>query len=157
MRPGMSASRVERVSIRVPSDLRYGEAARAMLDALTRRLEQETETPSLNAHVISAFSEAYNNVVEHAYHGRRTGAVDVSVEVASEGLTVCLTDEGDGFDMEGVDEPDLDALPEGGLGLLIIRSLMTRVGYERGDRNVLTMFKEFARPLAIKDDVQTEL
>lgn len=144
------------MSIRVPSDLRYGEATRAMLDTLALRLEKETETPSLRDHVISAYGEAFNNVVEHAYAGRRDGVVEVDVEVGPGGITVRLADRGAGFDLGGIEAPDLDSLPEGGLGLVIIRSLMTRVSYERGDRNVLTMHKAFASPLGFAKEPQHE-
>ncbi len=60
----MTTRSSERIRLEVPSDLRYGEATRAMLDMLSRRLEQETETVGLNTQVISSFNEAFNNVSE---------------------------------------------------------------------------------------------
>jgi serine/threonine-protein kinase RsbW len=154
----MGASRVDRISVTAPSDLRYGEALRAMLDALTRRLEVETRTPGLNHHVVSAFSEAWNNVVWHAYGGRRTELVEIAIEVAGDHLAVSLADRGAAFDIEAVKPPDLDAQPEGGLGLYIIRSTMSRVEHERVDgRNVIRMTKEFAEPLTLPDTLQEEV
>ena len=153
----MSADRIERISLSVPSDLRYGESTRAMLDALTQRLEEETGTENLGHHVISAFSEAFNNVVWHAYGGSRTETIQVNVEVAATGITVEMIDEGAGFDIDSVEDPDLPAMPEGGLGLWIIKSLMSHMSYDRGERNVITMTKEFAKPLTFKDDTQDEV
>ena len=153
----MGSERVEQVTLRVPSDLRYGEATRAYLDTLTRRLEEETATPSLNAHVISAFGEAFNNVVWHAYGGQRTGEVEITVEVAPAGITVKIADRGSSFDIDSVEDPDLPSMPEGGLGLWIIRSLMSTVTYERGEPNVITMVKDFQEPLTFSDDNQEEV
>lgn len=128
-----------------------------MLDALTKRLERETETEGLNAHVISAFSEAFNNVVQHAYSAK-VGMVEIDVEIATRGLQIAIADRGSGFAIAEVDEPDLESLPEGGLGLMIIRSFMSSVDYERrGDRNVLTMSKAFSQPLEFTKRPQVEV
>jgi serine/threonine-protein kinase RsbW len=152
----MSRGRTERVALSVPSDLRYGEAVRALLDALAKRLERETGTETLRAHVVSAFGEAFNNVVEHAYRGARDGRVEIEVVVDHAALHIAVTDEGASFDAAGVEEPDLDALPVGGLGLQIIRSFMTEARYTTtGARNTLRMRKDFARPLVLAGDRQT--
>jgi anti-sigma regulatory factor (Ser/Thr protein kinase) len=143
----MSSLNTERMSLRVPNHLRYGEAVRAMLDALTKRLERETETEGLNAHVISAFNEAFNNVVEHACSETNEETVEIEIELSQHKLKIAITDRGQGFAINDVAEPDLEALPEGGLGLMIIRSFMSSVDYEQlGDHNVLTMSKDFTKP-----------
>lgn len=157
MRDTMSSGRVERITLQVPSDLRYGEAVRSMLDALTKRLENETKTEGLNHHVISAFSEAFNNVVWHAYGGKRTEPVGVEVEISDSQIKLSLSDQGVRFDISSVEDPDLPSMPEGGLGLWIIRSLMTEVEYVQGEKNVLTMCKNFDQPLAFVDDLQEEV
>ena len=41
--------------------------------------------------------------------------------------------------------------------LWIIKSLMSRMSYDRGERNVITMTKDFAQPLTFKDDTQDEV
>lgn len=156
----MDNHRTERILLRVPSDLRYGEAARAMLDILTKRLEAETGTSGLNAQVISAFAEAFNNVVWHGYKGDRDGDVEIEITISPSSLKLSLADRGEGFDIDSVEEPDLTTLPERGLGLLIIRSMMSRVEYSRdeeGDRNVFTMIKDFDRPLVLTGERQVEV
>ena len=52
-----------------------------------------------------------------------------------------LIDYGNSFDIQSVREPDLDAMPESGLGLFIIRSFMDAVAYTPGQPNVLSMTK----------------
>ena len=48
---------------------------------------------------------------------------------------------GNSFDLAMVPAPDLDTLPESGLGLYIIRSFMDDVKYLAGTPNVLSMTK----------------
>jgi len=146
----MEEGRKELVTLAVPSDLRYGEALRALLDVLSRRLEGETRTPDLNAHVISAFNEAFNNAVQHGHGGSRDLQVDIEVTLSSGGITIAVADRGSGFDLDTIEAPDLEELPESGLGLMIIKAVMSSVSYHRdGDRNVLTMKKDFAHPLQL--------
>ncbi len=153
----VDSSRVDQLFFRVPSDLRYGEALRAMLDTLCRRLEDETKTRDLGNHVISAFGEAFNNAVWHAYRGCRTGDIEIDIQVTATSLKLSMADYGKGFDMKDVKCPDFTNLPEGGLGLWIIRSYMTSVKYHRGKKNILVMEKHFAQPLALSDELQEKI
>lgn len=124
-----------------------------MIDVLTRRLEHQTTTPELNAHVISAFNEAFNNIVEHAYRGEPTGVVAIEITLSSTSLAISFIDRGIGFDVDDVEQPDLESLPERGLGLVIIRSVMSRIDYRRkGDRNILSLEKDFVSPLVMGDE-----
>src|SRR5690242_19178182 len=82
--------------------------------------------------VVSAFSEAFNNVVLHSYRDRQ-GDVDVQMTVAPGVMTLRLGDRGAGFDPHAVPAPDLDTLPESGLGLFIIMRAMDDVRWSRDD------------------------
>lgn len=127
-----------------PSRLEYRDAARAFLAFVFERFASRQAMPSDAAHrVISAFVEAFNNAVKHAYRGRTTpGPIEVELLISPERLRLRVIDEGNSFKPENVPEPDLDALPEGGMGLFIMRSFMDSVEYHReGARNVLTMEK----------------
>ncbi len=127
----------------VPGRLQYRDAARTFLAYVCDELSGRGAFPEDVGHqVVSAFVEAFNNAVIHAYHGMPSGPVEVALEVGRGELEVRVTDRGQSFAPETVPEPDLDALPEGGLGLFIIRNFMDDVCYERvGDKNVLTMTK----------------
>lgn len=135
---------VEHFRFVVPGRLEYRDAARAFLAYVCERLAgRGLLPPDLGHRVISAFVEAFNNAVIHAYKGDEPGPVEVQMEVHPSHLSVRVLDAGRTFAPESVPEPDLDALPEGGLGLFIIRNFMDRVDYTRqGDRNVLTMEKD---------------
>jgi serine/threonine-protein kinase RsbW len=133
----------ERFRFVVPGRLEYRDAARAFLTYVCEQLAQQDKLPEEIGHrVISSFVEAFNNAVIHAYRGLEPGAVEVEMEVHENLLRVKICDRGRSFVPERVPEPDLDALPEGGLGLFIIRNFMDDVHYGRvGETNVLTMEK----------------
>jgi len=91
--------------------------------------------------VISAFGEAFNNVVLHG-QGKYEGDLEIEVEPGEQCLTIRLLDYGNAtFDLDSVPLPDLDSLPEHGLGIFIIRSFMDDVTFSPGTPNVLSMTK----------------
>ena len=93
------------------------------------------------AHLVSAVGEAYNNIVLHGYAGRETGSVKVQIENCSEWMRVIIKDWGAGFDPAQALPPDLEALPESGLGVFIMRSFVDEISYTAGSPNVLTLMK----------------
>lgn len=127
----------------LPGRLEYRDAARSFISYVCERLTKTYHLPEDLGHgVISAFIEAFNNAVIHAYRGRPIGPVEVEITVDTDALKLRIIDEGRGFRPENVPEPDLDALPEGGMGLFIMRSFMDSVEYQREhEKNVLTMVK----------------
>lgn len=132
----------------VPARLEYRDAARGFLAFICRTLVENRVLPAGAEHeVASAFVEAFNNAAVHAYRDLPPGDVEVEMRVDRRELEVEVSDFGRRFEPSGVPEPDLEALPEGGLGLFIIRNFMDRVRYEsRAGRNVLTMSKNLAAP-----------
>jgi serine/threonine-protein kinase RsbW len=90
--------------------------------------------------VVTAVSEAFNNIVLHAYAGREDGIIEMNIRTRRNYISVELRDFGDSFDPDKVPEPDLDRLPESGLGMFIIKELM-EVSYRPGRPNVLTLTK----------------
>jgi serine/threonine-protein kinase RsbW len=94
------------------------------------------------AHVVSAVSEAFNNVVLHGYAGQPggQGLIDLAIELEPDGIRVEMRDWGASFDPTSVPVPQLDAMPESGLGLYIMRSFMD-VDYRPGHPNLLTLSK----------------
>jgi len=102
------------------------------------------------ARVELAVAEALNNVIRHAYHGESGHPIEVTFVLESAQFTIEVADEGDAmppsqpvvFDF---DPADVAHLPEGGMGLYIIHSVMDRVEYRRlGDRNALSMSHRLA-------------
>ncbi len=76
--------------------------------------------------VVSAFSEALNNVVIHGGVSPED-EVEIEIDLGEDRLTLRLKDYGMSFDPRTVPSPDLDALPESGMGAFIIMSFMDQV------------------------------
>jgi serine/threonine-protein kinase RsbW len=99
--------------------------------------------------VVSAFSEAFNNVVLHGYAGVPRGDIEVTLSHAlvapdTVELRVSMKDTGRTFDPgQHLELPD--EMPERGMGLFIMRSFTDELLYEPGPPNVLTLVKR-AKP-----------
>ncbi|HEX8952269.1 MAG TPA: ATP-binding protein [Polyangia bacterium] len=136
------------IHLRVPGTLRYRDLAVRVVGAACKLVGTPDETttgPIRNTEwdneVVSAFGEAFNNAAIHSYDGRKPGDVEIEVETGLTAITIRLIDHGNSFALEDVPVPDLEALPESGLGLYIIRSFMDEVKYVAGSPNVLSMTK----------------
>ena len=73
-----------------------------------------------------AISEACTNAIKHSLEERFT----IIYTMIENGLTIEIIDNGRGYDIKEVSEPDLDNLKESGMGLFIIQSLMDEVKVE---------------------------
>jgi serine/threonine-protein kinase RsbW len=95
--------------------------------------------------------EAVNNAIKHAYEGEEGHAVEVNITYSSKKIVLDISDEGKPMSLYhpgllDFDPEDLKALPEHGLGLYIINSVMDEVTYtSEGDRNTLRMTKKLYR------------
>jgi serine/threonine-protein kinase RsbW len=135
-----------RLSIQLPCDLLYRDAVGALIHQLCLNLEQQGAEPGLGIQVVSAFNEAFNNLVQHARAA--PGLVDVLVEISATKLAIELKDDGVPYDYDNVKDPDLDQLPESGLGIFIMRSFMSEIQYTPGGgnaKNVLRMSRTLKR------------
>jgi serine/threonine-protein kinase RsbW len=102
------------------------------------------------AHIELALVEAVNNVVRHAYRGESGHWVEVVFTAENGTISLEVADEGQPmpprpapvFDF---DPEDLPNLPEGGMGLYLIHSVMDTVEYHSHEgRNALVMTHRIA-------------
>lgn len=135
------------IRLRVPGALKYRDLAVRAVAAACKLVggDSPRERAEFDDQVISAFGEAFNNAALHSYRGRAPGDVEIDLEVGAESITIRMRDFGDSFDIEHVPEPDLDTLPESGLGIYIIKSFMDEVRYHAGEPNELLMKKSLVR------------
>ena len=99
--------------------------------------------------VISAFGEAFNNIAIHSYgRGSLEGDIEIEIDVHRDGIVLRIRDEGRSFALESVPAPNLQEMPEAGLGLYIIRSFVDEISYQPGPPNVLTLTKNLSRKMA---------
>jgi len=93
--------------------------------------------------------EAVTNAVKHAYLGQPDHEVDLIVSMDPQQIKFQVCDTG--IAMKSLEEASMDfdpedhqSVPEGGMGLFIIQTVMDDVTYETvGETNILTMRKLF--------------
>jgi serine/threonine-protein kinase RsbW len=90
---------------------------------------------------VTAFGEAFNNIVIHGYRDRSDGMLDVEAELTPQRITLRLKDNGHACDLGEIKTPDLDSMPEGGMGVFMIYALVDEVVYQSGIPNVLSLTK----------------
>src|SRR5574344_328480 len=93
-------------------------------------------TPSATMEINLALEEAIVNVILYAYpKGEDFHHIQLSVENTGNQLTFVLTDSGVAFDPTKIPEADtslpIEERPIGGLGILLVRKIMTSVTYQR--------------------------
>ena len=142
------------VAIRVHARLCARDAVAEVLRSVCRLAERDGRERELEWRVVTAFNEAFNNVVNYAYAPGQHGDVCIDVTVDAARLVLELRDDGYGFDFEARSRaplPELDALDAGGMGLFLIRNAMSSVSYERGAPNRLRMIREFETDADVRD------
>lgn len=91
--------------------------------------------------------EAVTNVIKHAYHLEGGHSVELEIQVCRDRLTFKLRDSGESMDVSRIvplqfDPSNPETLPESGMGIFILKSLMDEIDYEVIDgRNVMRMSK----------------
>ncbi len=98
--------------------------------------------------------EAVNNVIEHGYEGQPGRDVGVEVSVQLDRIVIEVVDQAAPMKSDVLahaaaeivfDETNIDSLPEGGMGLALIRMNMDEVEYHSGSgENRLRMVKRIA-------------
>ena len=122
-------------------------AARDGIAEVMRWLHAMGLPPVAAGNVEIAFTEAVNNIVEHAYDGCTRHKIAVRARLSRTELELRLVDNGRPLPGGHVPRrPDLDldrprdALPEGGFGWTMIQQLTGHIRYQRrSGRNVLTL------------------
>ena len=123
----------------------------AEIERLRRKLVQFCELHDVSGRAVYAFNlaldEVLTNVIRHGYVDKTVREISVRVALSGDELSAVIED--DGREFNPVNFPRVNcALPledrePGGLGIHLVRSLVSRMEYKRdGDRNVLTIRKK---------------
>ena len=94
-----------------------------------------------------ALDEMITNVAQHAYPGSEEHHFTLQITVSNEEFVARIEDDGVEFNPTEHPIPDLDAPLEerkvGGLGIYLVRQIMTSVEYQRvAGKNVVTLRKK---------------
>ena len=113
------------------------------VSSVAERLNLE---PSLSSQLTLAVEEAVVNVMSYAYPLGTEGDITVEAKATEQWLKFFITDQGKAFDPTQGGKADIslsaEERPIGGLGILLVRSLMDSINYERYEgKNVLTLKK----------------
>ncbi|WP_455637744.1 ATP-binding protein [Parabacteroides sp.] len=94
-----------------------------------------------------AVEEVVTNVILYAYPDRKDQDIRIDMSLENGLLTIVITDNGIAFNPLEREEPDIslpmEERPIGGLGIYLVKQLMTNVTYTRSsEKNTLTMTKK---------------
>jgi serine/threonine-protein kinase RsbW len=128
----------------IPSDLRLLSLARTYVETMCRYADLDraaTEAAVLATH------EAVNNIIRHAHQDHPDAQLQIECRPCSDGIEICLLDEGAPFDLSGVPHLKPGELRIGGRGVFLMRTLMDELTcVPRGERgNALRMVKRRGR------------
>jgi anti-sigma regulatory factor (Ser/Thr protein kinase) len=128
------------VKLNFPSDPRYLGVVRGAIErfaALVGFDEEDCRWITLAVH------EALTNVIRHAYHNNHDQPVELRLRERDEGIEVVMVDHGTGVKQEEMCGRDLNDVRPGGLGLHMIREIMSETQYlPLEGRNELHLFKK---------------
>jgi anti-sigma regulatory factor (Ser/Thr protein kinase) len=102
------------------------------------------------ADLVLAAGELCNNSIKHAYQGVAGQPIHLSFRASEDEIAIEVEDFGVPFDPSRYVPPDLDAIPDHGLGLHLVNRIADRVAFdvvrERGTRWTLIRHRPGRRP-----------
>jgi serine/threonine-protein kinase RsbW len=145
------------IKIQMLGRLQHRDLVLRSVAAACKLVNARTDTAwnDFRTQVVTAVGEAFNNVVLHSYEGMDEGIVEIEIQTRPDHICIELRDWGASFDPDAVPLPDFDSLPESGLGIFIIKTLMD-IHYTPGRPNVLTLSKSLASSAEGHDTVDGE-
>jgi serine/threonine-protein kinase RsbW len=131
-------------TLTIPSDLRHLPIARLFVEGVCQTGGFDN---SVTDAVVLAANEAVSNVIRHAHRECPASPLRIQCRLLSDGIEVCLFDEGPSFDLEAVPRLDPSEVRVGGRGVFLMRSLMDELSIQRRPEggNVLRMVKRGSR------------
>lgn len=95
--------------------------------------------------------EVVTNAIKHSYHLQPGHDVEITISLYDERIEFSVGNRGEPMKSKEAPKMDFDpknvrALPEGGLGLYIVKSIMDEVSYQcLNGRNTVTMSRHFKK------------
>ena len=119
---------------------------------LRTELERLGVDRSTQSALVLAVGELCANSIEHAYEGRGGEPIHVSVRGFDDRLLIEVEDFGRAFDPARYVEPDLDSVPDHGLGIHLVHRIADSVAIDvqrqRGTRWTLVKYRPGHGPAA---------
>lgn len=94
-----------------------------------------------------AINEAFCNIYKHSYEESGNQKIIIQASAGAEGLVIEISDQGEPFDPEEIEEPNLAGDKDNGFGWHIIRSIADQIAYVKKQTesgwNHLRIFKNY--------------
>lgn len=134
------------IQIKVPNQTRYLSLIGRIGEDLAHQLQEfHGNRENLANQLNVVLTEAMVNAIRHANAGDPDKQVNIRITISDNELLVQVFDQGQGFDLNSIPDPDFDEeelLETGGRGVYIMRALMDTVHYRKiPGGNVLEMRK----------------
>jgi len=132
---------VLKTSLSLPGDQKYLGWAQNIVGTFLSDPESPTSQTKGLAHKLTlATIEAVTNSMVHGNRDGDSPIVEIEITVTEKWVEIKVRDTGPGYDFNKVPEPEIESCPTGGMGLHIIKEIMTRVNLTRKEnRNELKM------------------
>ncbi len=133
----MENPKIEGNVITIPSSDSYLADVDNFLEAILRDLKIDQ---SVIADIAISVSELVNNAIFHGNQNSSNKTVKIVVNRTKKGITVSVSDQGDGFNPDEVEDPiaEKNLLKEVGRGIFIVRSLMDKVDIKATGKGTTT-------------------
>ena len=136
----------EQATLILKNDVAELEGVLALISEICAR---HSVPPEIEYDLNLALDEVVTNVARHAYPAGGEHQFTLELTVSDVDFVARIEDDGVAFDPLGHPAPNLDVpleeRKEGGLGIFLVRQIMTSVEYQRvGGKNILTLRKKLA-------------
>ena len=131
------------VDIKVPNQTRYLSLIGRIGEDIAKELDRfDGDRDLLAYHINLVLTEAMVNAIKHANANDPDKMVHVYINITDQDLLIRVFDDGQGFNINSIPQPDFDQLEDRGRGIFIIKQLMDTVKYEKiNGGNMLEMTK----------------
>lgn len=134
------------VDIIVPNQTRYLSLIGRIGEDIAKELDRYTgNRETLAYHINLVLTEAMTNAIRHANDDDPEKKVRITISISDNRLVIQVEDNGQGFDINLIPEPDFARLEDSGRGIFMIKALMDSVMYQRNSQqngNILIMTKQ---------------
>jgi anti-sigma regulatory factor (Ser/Thr protein kinase) len=116
-----------------------------LYDFLDERLDPLPVSKEFRHDLKLVAEELLANIINHGYENDAEQVIDIELGVDTDRVQLTFTDSGKAFNpMENEQPALLNDLSEGGMGILLVKSLTDEQNYRRdGDHNVFTVTKNY--------------
>jgi serine/threonine-protein kinase RsbW len=132
--PDLMSRGSARLDFLIPSDLSYVLGVNHLISLLLKEFSFPPADTRIN--IPLACDEAITNAIVHGNKSDPNKKVSIQIYISSSRIKLRIKDQGEGFDVEGVDDPleGDNLMRSSGRGVYLMKSIMDTVAYKDGGR-----------------------